>query len=425
MTTAYFINNAFIVQQPGTVIDLGALIIRDGLIEAVGKGLTPPADAKTMEGDSLYVYAGFIDGLSHVGLSEPKRGERPEVKDPGNPPRHISGIQPERSVATMLKVGEKSIAEFRKLGFTTAHVVPYGKMLPGKGAIVQLHGRSAEEMVLRENTSLFAQFEGTGRRVFPSTTMAIMAEWRELYAQAKQSQDHAKRYNDAPRGMARPQHNEVLEAFLPVLEGNQPVFFAVDGIKEVHRAMGLAEELGFSLALADLGRAQLYLDRIKDSNTPLFLQLDLPEAKGSQPSKGEKEDKEKDDKEADKTAAALEERRAAAMLEFEAQAAELAKAGIPFGFSSGSVKAKDIRENIGRMIKAGLSEDQALAALTTSPAKLLGLSDLMGTVEKGKIANLVVTDRPYFAEKSNVRYVFIDGVPTQYEAKKKEDKKAE
>ncbi|MEM9258159.1 MAG: hypothetical protein AAGA62_00855 [Bacteroidota bacterium] len=289
VTTAYFINNAFIVQQPGTVIDLGGIIIRDGLIEAVGKGLTPPVDAKVMEGDSLYVYAGFIDGLSHAGVPKPKEGDRQEVKNPGDPPRHVSGIQPERSVATMLKADEKSIAEFRKLGFTTAHVVPYGKMLPGKGAIVQLHGSSAEEIVLRENTSLFAQFEGTGRRVFPSTTMAIMAEWRELYAQAKQSQDHAKRYEDAPRGMTRPQHNEVLEAFLPVIDGEQPVFFAVDGIKEVHRAMGLAEELGFSLALADLGRAQLYLDRVKDRKTPLFLQLELPAAKDK------KDDKEVDD----------------------------------------------------------------------------------------------------------------------------------
>ncbi|MEM9258160.1 MAG: amidohydrolase family protein [Bacteroidota bacterium] len=111
------------------------------------------------------------------------------------------------------------------------------------------------------------------------------------------------------------------------------------------------------------------------------------------------------------------------MKEFEAQAAELAKAGVPFGFSSGAVKTKDIRENIGRMIKAGLTEDQALAALTTSPAKLLGVSDLMGTVEKGKIANLVVTDKPYFAEKSNVRYVFVDGMPTEYEVKKKKAKK--
>jgi hypothetical protein len=97
----------------------------------------------------------------------------------------------------------------------------------------------------------------------------------------------------------------------------------------------------------------------------------------------------------------------------------LAKGGITFGFSTLNVKASDVRAHLGRMIKAGLTEDQALAALTTNPAKMLGIAQVAGTVEKGKIANLVVTDKPYFAEGSNVRYVIVDGMPHEYEVKKK------
>ncbi|MEL7160016.1 MAG: amidohydrolase family protein, partial [Bacteroidota bacterium] len=357
----------------------------------------------------------------HAGVPKPKDSdERPQVKDPGNPPNHVSGIQPERHVSAMLDAKDKSVGELKALGFTAAHVVPHGKMLPGHGAVVLLGGESGEDMVLRDATSLFAQFKGSGGRYFPSTDMAIVAKWRELYARARQTQDHAKKYASNPRGMSRPTYSDVVASFHPVLDGKLPVFFHVDGIRDIHKALGLADELGFPLVLTGTGRAQLAMDRIKAAKTPLFLDLDLPEAKDK---KDAKSDEEKDEKTvAEATAASLEKRRAAAMAAFESQAAMLAKAGMDFGFTTVDVKAKDIRANLGRMIKAGLTEDQALAALTTNPAKMLGLDAMLGTVEKGKIANLVVTDKPYFAEKSNVRYVFVDGMPEEYKVKKKKKK---
>jgi hypothetical protein len=225
VTRAYFINNAYVVQEPGKVIDLGGVIIRNGLIEAVGKGLKAPLDAKTLEGDSLYVYAGFIEGLSHTGVPKPKqpeRGSRPEVKDPGNPPNDVAGIQPERSVTDLMKADDKSVADMRALGFTAAHVVPHGGMLPGQGAIVLLGGDNEREMVLRANTSLYSAFEG-GQRVYPATTMAIMSKYRELYKQAEQVKGHAGKYAANSRGMARPEYDDVLAAFFPVIDKKMPV----------------------------------------------------------------------------------------------------------------------------------------------------------------------------------------------------------
>ncbi|MCX8209411.1 MAG: amidohydrolase family protein [Lewinella sp.] len=443
VTRAYFINNAYVVQEPGKVIDLGGVIIRNGLIEAVGKGLKAPLDAKTLEGDSLYVYAGFIEGLSHTGVPKPKqpeRGSRPEVKDPGNPPNDVAGIQPERSVTDLMKADDKSVADMRALGFTAAHVVPHGGMLPGQGAIVLLGGDNEREMVLRANTSLYSAFEG-GQRVYPVTTMAIMSKYRELYKQAEQVKGHAGKYAANSRGMARPEYDDVLAAFFPVIDKKMPVFFEVEDIKEVYRAMGLSKELGFNLVLAEVSRGQLVMDKLKSTNTPVFLTLDLPKAKKED--KKEKGDKDKGDKketdekdtdekdvdkkEGDKKVSPekkmmmdkAEARRDASRKELEEQAAMLAKGGITFGFSTLNVKASDVRAHLGRMIKAGLTEDQALAALTTNPAKMLGIAQVAGTVEKGKIANLVVTDKPYFAEGSNVRYVIVDGMPHEYEVKKK------
>lgn len=438
VTRAYFINNAFVVQAPGKVIDLGAVIIRNGLIEAVGKGLKAPLDAKTLEGDSLYVYAGFIEGLSHTGVpkpSPPERGNRPEIKDSGSPPNDVAGIQPERSVTGLMKADDKSVAEMRELGFTTAHVVPYGGMLPGQGAIVLLGGDSEQDMVLRANTSLLSTFEGGQYGVYPATTMAIMSKYRELYKQAQQVKGHASKYAANAQGMARPEYDEVLKAFFPVIDKTLPVFFEVGDIKEVHRALGLAEELGFKLALAELSRGQLLMDRLKSTNTPIFLTLDLPEAKKEDKKEKEKKDQDdekmtdqKDDKkpspEKKRMLEMAEARRDASRTELEEQAAKLAQGGLSFGFSTLNVKAKDVRAHLGRMIKAGLSEDQALAALTTNPAKMLGIEQVAGTVEKGKIANLVVTDMPYFAEGANVRYVIVDGKPYEYEVKKKKKKGA-
>ena len=87
------------------------------------------------------------------------------------------------------------------------------------------------------------------------------------------------------------------------------------------------------------------------------------------------------------------------------------------------VKSKDFKTNLLKVIENGLSEDQALAALTTSPASILGVSSMMGTIEKGKMANLIVSDTAYFTKDSNVRFVFVDGVKYEYEVKKKKKKK--
>ncbi len=121
----------------------------------------------------------------------------------------------------------------------------------------------------------------------------------------------------------------------------------------------------------------------------------------------------------------MEKRRKDAVALYTSQASEFNKAGIPFGFSALSVKTKDIQSNLRKIVAAGLPEEAALAALTTQPAQLLGLSDRMGSIDNGKMANLVVTYKPYFNDKAKVRYVFVDGnlyKPETPAPKKKDDK---
>lgn len=418
VTRSFVLKNATIIPQPGQMIEKGQILIKDGLIEAVGETVQIPVNAKVIDADSMYIYPGFIEGLSHTGVPRPKDGERPQIKDPGNPPNDAAGIQPERSVIDLLDAGDSSIEGMRKLGFTAAHVVPYGNMLPGQGAIILLNGSSSKEMVFAGNTSLFSQLEGA-RRMYPATTMAVMSKWRELYQQAMQAQVYEKNYKNNPKGMARPAYDAVLEAFYPVLEKELPVFFPAEGVKDAYRVLALQEDLGFPLVLAELKQGFYMTEDLKAKGFPLLLSLDIPQSKEEKKKEGEDAEEEK---KADPEQEALKKRRDESIAKHQSQAAILAGAGLEFGFSTLEVKNSDLKGNLLTMIEKGLSEEKALAGLTTIPAKMLGVSEMLGTLEKGKIANMVITDKPYFSKESNVRYVFVDGVPFEYEAKKPKKK---
>ena len=420
VSRTYAITNATITQGPGRKATQATLVIKNGLISAVGKGVSVPADAIIIKGDSLHLYAGFIDGLSRVGVSKPKEdANRERPKDPGNPTPEYAGITPEKDVRTVISPSEKSIEEIRALGFTTAQVVPYGNMLPGSAAVILLGGKTVDAMILTGKTALFSELQGA-QRAYPSTVIAVMAKFRELYTQAVQAKNYESMYASNRAGLARPTSDRILEAFYPVIDKNIPVVCEADRYLETQRIMNLQKDLGFLLVLADVKEGWEAISKIKSSNTKVFLSLDLPEDKKDE--KKDSKDKKAETKSEDTTLSpeekeALEKRKAEFLALYTGQAATFQKAGIVFGFSTLSAKASDVRANLRRMIKAGLTEDQALAALTTNGAQLLGLSDRLGTLDNGKIANVVITDKPYFNEKANVRYVFVDGVMYKYDPK--------
>ncbi|MEX0747491.1 MAG: amidohydrolase, partial [Rhodothermales bacterium] len=194
-TTA--ITNARIVQAPGRVIERGTVVMRNGLIVAVGSDVQIPYDAEIVKGDSLIVYAGFVDGLSHAGVSGTASVERPPRLNAADPPADYAGLQPQRSARELLNPSDTLASQLRKLGFTTAHVVPRGRMLPGGGSIILLAGDAPEEMVLRPDVSQFMQFEsGTG--VYPNTQMGIMAQLRQLLREAKRRERIQTLYAENP-----------------------------------------------------------------------------------------------------------------------------------------------------------------------------------------------------------------------------------
>lgn len=442
VTRTYALENATVVQAPGQVLEDATVIVRNGLIDAVGTDVTIPFDAQRIEADSLTVYAGFISGLSYAAVDEPESEGGQDVENPGTPPNDRAGIQPDRQARSMLDPSDNDVESLREIGFAAAHVVPEGRMLPGAGTIVQLAGDDPNAMVLRGDASLFTQFEGA-RGVYPATSMANIATWRQLYREAERRMMLEEQYAQNPRGRERPPSDPVHNAFFPVLDGTKPVFFYTQGLLEMHRALSLQEELGFPLALAGLREGFRDPETLQSAEADLFLSLDLPEREEWSPPEPDtltidaaEADPDTLTTQADSAKAAtppdpssffvrdfrtrsyedtddetenLKARQAIEREAYNRNAAALHEAGLRFSFMTVDADADDIRANLRTMIEAGLPEDVALAALTTHPADMLGLSEQLGTVESGKIANLVVTEGPYFADDTAIRYMFVDG----------------
>ncbi len=426
VTSKYVIKNATIVQAPGKTIQYGTILIENGIIKAVGSNITIPADAWIVDADSMFVYAGFISGLSNIGVKKPEESEeRDDRKLTGNPSNERAGITPGNSAREMLNLSDKSVGDFRKLGFTASHSVPHNGMLPGTGAVILLGGDSNQDMVVKDQISMYSQLSGANG-VYPNTVIGVMAKYRDLYRKASQAKDYQSKYNSNPNGMERPEPNLALEALYPVVSKQMTVAFKAESVKDVMRVIALQRDLGFNMMLGEVKQGWDAIPAIKATGAPVFLSLDLPEWKEEE--KAEKKDDESDEKESDPTEAeleeqALKERQNTMIKNYYTQAGKFSSNGVKFGFSTMEVKSKDFRANLLKVIENGLSPDKALAALTTEPANILGLSSMMGTIETGKMANLIVSDTAYFTKDASIRYVFVDGVKYEYEGKKKKKKK--
>ncbi|WNJ16280.1 amidohydrolase family protein [Pontibacter sp. G13] len=415
VTGTYAITGAYVVPAPGQVIAGGTVLIQDGLIVEVGTSVKIPGHARIIQADSMYVYAGFIDGFSHAGIPKPKepsRSERPKVKNPGTPPDNLAGIMPQRQVRDLMDPKDKSIAELRAAGFTAAHIAPHGKMLPGQSAFILTDGSHADEMIYQAQSGLYARFQGASG-MYPNTVIGVMAKFRDLYRSAEGLKQHEVQYASSAVGMARPPQNQVLQAFFPVIDQSLPVFFETPKLLDAHRAMALQRDLGFPLVLAGLEQGGDLIPQLSNGEFPVILSLELPDEVDEEdaPNSGKASVNEERDQ--------LFKRKLEAYEQYVSQAGKFAQANIPFAFSTAGVKTKEIRKNLQVMVEYGLDEATALAALTTVPAELMGVSDVMGTLEAGKMANVIVTTQPFLAQKSQVKYVWVDGHFHEYEAKKK------
>ena len=451
VTSTYLINDVHIQKSPKDSFGLGDILIKEGRIAQIAREISA-SDAYVIEGDSAYVYPAFIAALSHAGIKkEDEKGDRPEVKFRGYPPNSVVGITPEVKASALVKADDSSIEKYRENGFGMAHVVPRGTLLPGQGSLVMLHG-DEDTQLYREDNSMYMQMKGS-RGYYPATIIGVMAKWRELYRQAEYLDKHQASYKSNPKAK-RPSKDKSLEALIPLTNKEMPLYVEASKVKDIYKALTLQKELGYNLVLSNVKQGWTLADKYKAQNVKILLSpklpkdasgkgknaseekgkkgkgkkeiLDVAKAKTMDPSKAiEKEKTEKDKSEKDAETVALEARKKESEKAYVSQAAVLDSLGIKFGFSFTEGKPGDIKKSLQRMMKAGLTQEAALASLTTSPAAILGVSADVGTLDQGKIANLFLSTKPYFDDKSAIKYVFVEGKMSEFEIKKESNTKAD
>src|SRR5580658_9336139 len=411
----YFaIRGAKIVPVSGPPLENATVVMAHGVIKAIGKDVAIPPDAWIIEGKGLIVYPGLFDSFTDVGLpvatpapgsaSEGAGGGRraPATGEISRGPEDRPGTTPWRSAADELTLSDKRIESWRNSGFTTVVSAPKGGMFPGQAAVLDLAGERAGEMVVKAPFAFPVSFEARGGfGNFPGSLMGALAYAHQVWIDTDWSARAQAAYEKNPRGVARPRYDRTEAVLGQAVEEHMLVLIPANNSVQFRRAIELMDL--WQLDHGDHVDAVIYGGQMgyevageigaRKQKIPVLVNLKWPERE---------KDADPDEKPSLRT------------LRFRDKApsspAALAKAGIPFAFYSGGITApKDMLKAAKKSIEAGLAPDAALRALTLSPAEIYHVADRLGSIETGKIANLVVTDGDLFDEKTKIKMVFVDG----------------
>jgi imidazolonepropionase-like amidohydrolase len=389
------------------VIERGTLLIRDGLIAAVGADVTAPADARVLDLAGKTVIPALIDLTSSLGLASapaPAAGGRPgggAAAAAGTESANV-GLEPYRVVADELRPTATDLKAQRDAGFGAVLSAPGRGAFRGLSALLPLRDSLAAGAVIRSPVALHMGFQSVAGR-YPGTLLGVIAYERQALYDARRQGLLLDRYRASPRGMERPPYDRRLNALVPVVRGDLPVFFAANNENEIRRAVALAREFGLALTVVGATEGFRALDALQVNRRPVVVSVDFPrppEVTGWSFRAGIRRPPD-DSASADSAARRL----------VEGNAAALEGAGIRVALASGgTLRASEFLANVRKAIAAGLPRDVALQALTIRPAEVAGVGEQLGSIEAGKIANLVITDGDLLGDSAKVSAVFVDGV---------------
>ncbi len=407
----YAIHDARVIRVSGPPLEHASVVVRNGLIEAVGENITPPADAWIIEGRGLTVYPGLIDALSTIGI--PGAAAPPTAATPGRtggprpvaaaplptpivpPASPAAGPEDRPSNTSFLRAADQIVAADHSVelardgGFTTAVTFPINNIFAGQGVVFDLSGTRTGEMVIDPSAGQYITLRSNGFTSFPGSLMGVIAYIRQIYLDSDHYKVAKAIYDKHPNGLERPAYDRTLEGVIQSPRVLLPAHRAV----EVDRMLQFARELKSKPVLYGGEEAWRVVDSIKKSGAPVLVTLKWPEkAKDLDPAINEP----------------------LRVLEIRDKAPStpgvLAKNGILFAFyTDGIATPKEILKAAQKAIDAGLAPSDAIRAFTLNAAEIYGLADRLGSIDKGKIANLVVTDGDLFADKTQIKYVFVDG----------------
>jgi imidazolonepropionase-like amidohydrolase len=393
--TTYAITHAKIFTLAGSTIDDGTLVIQDGKIAAVGASIEIPAGAQVIDGKGLQVYPGLFDAVTQMGLSEIGAvSATVDSSETGN-------FNPDVVAASAVSPSSEHIPVTRASGITEVLAVPASggfdssgsrAVLGGQASAFSLAGWTMDDMQIKRSVAMVVNFPTIQTRSFD---FATLSRKERPYAEAKQ--EFEKNLNELTDWIDRARHyaqaighggpsdferDVKLEALAPVVRGQLPVLVFADRARDIRNAVEFCDKQKLKMILAGGQEAYKVKDLLRSKNIPVILRpvLALP--------------LEEDDP----------------YDRLLSQPAELAQAGVRFAIGSfDNSFARRLGQNAANASAHGLSYDDALKSVTLYPAQILGLADQVGTLETGKIANVIVTNGDPLELTTDLKYLFIKG----------------
>jgi len=391
----YAITNARIVPVSGPAIDRGTLVISGGRITAVGAGVAVPQGAQVIDGSGLSVYPGMMDAGTSMGLSEIPQGASPTVDD-----AEVGSFNPNAVAYYAINPHSAHIGVTRVLGVTQVLSSPSGGIVSGQASMVHLGGWTHPQMTIAKSAGLvitlprsggggfgFGGGRGFGGGNTPDaqrTREKQLDSLKTLIADAR-AYDVAMRAAAADRTLPRVQPDVKLAAMVPYVRGELPVLMSADRAVDIRASLDFAQEQRLKPIIVGAREALAVADRFKQMNVPVIYThvRTLPG----------REDDPFD-------------------INFAAPG-QLAAAGVKFAISTGDggAEVRDLPHIAGMAAAYGLSPDDALRAVTLWPAQIFGMGDRFGSLEVGRVANVVVTTGDLLEARSETKFLFIDGRP--------------
>lgn len=375
------------------VIENGVLVMSGGKISAIGTAdqVKIPQGAEVVDVKGMTVYPGLIDSETHLGLIEVEadRASNDLVEA-------SSEIMPHMHVYDAFHAESERIPVSRINGVTNAVVAPDSDdTLPGQDVFIQLAGRNRDDMILKRDMALPLNFGAEQRRRqggfgswhYPSTRMGLIAELRQTFLDAQHyivELEAAQKKGD--KGFKR---DLKLEALIPYLKGERPVVVGASQSHDVETIMALAQEFHLKVVLNHVSHTQDILDKIAAYKVPVVFSslYEFPEA-------NERYDA------------------------VYSLPAELAKRGVKLAFASSDPQFyRNLPYEAGYAVAYGLPYDDALKAITLNPAEIWGIADQLGSLDVGKTANVVVANGDPLDVRTDVKQVYIQGIPIPMESR--------
>ena len=387
----FAIVNARIVTVSGATIENGTVLIQNGKIAAVGANVSIPSVSEKIDGKGLSVFPGMIDANTRLGLVEIGQGLNAsvDVAETGTlnaNAKAIKGINPHSAHVNVTRVN----------GITTVLSAPTGGIIAGQAAVINLNGSTQDEMAvvgefgLLINFPRIATFGGFGPGGPQTVDFAEAVKRRDSQMDDLKKMFHsAENYVRAKDAYAKdktlpyPSTDIRLEAMVPYIRGERPVIFTAERERDIRGVVKFVNDLKLKGIIAGGQDAWKVADELKKNNISVIYTNahNLPV---------------QDDDPYDYL--------------FEAPS-KMQAAGVKYCISTGDggAEVRDLPYQAGIAGAFGLSKDDALKSVTLYPAQILGLGDKLGSIDVGKVANIVVTDGDILEARTNIKYLFING----------------